>query len=182
MSVETTIYFLALLFVGVPAALRVSVEPVRIRVRNPTALAMVATWIAGRAVYAATGEWLPLKAMVLFDWAVIVAILSKKDWRICSPHGGWQYLICFLWHERSPCDRAILALFPMVWLFYAPVVDSRTQYWVLWSLSMAQLALAGLEPLQSWLGAMAKTSRADAKGRPPPGLTFHAPVRETGLV
>lgn len=175
MSPEELIYFAAIMLIGVPAAFRLD------GIRNPTALAMVATWFVGRAVYVLSGDGMPIKAMVLFDWAVIVTIFAKKDWRICAPHSGLEYLACFVWHERSPCDRAIIAMFPVVWLFYAPVAGPITQFWVLYLLGLAQLMLAGFEALQHWLGAMAKQSRADAKGRSPPGLNFHAPVRETGF-
>lgn len=170
MSPLEAIYFAAILLIGVPAAFRLSG-----RVRNPVAFVMVASWVFCRILYAITGEGMPIQAMVLSDCAVIAAMFVKEDWQPC----GYETLgrqFCAIWWERTPWDRAILCLFPVVWLFYAPIVGAQLQYWVLWSISLAQLMLAGLESLTLAQGLSANKSRADAPERPPPRL--FATVRE----
>lgn len=180
MSAEELIYFAAILFVAATAALRFTAIARfpwrRPQAGNPTALAMVITWAICRLLYWWSGEAMPLQASVLSDVAVVAAIYCKREWRRCS-YETIRLQMAALWRERSPWDRAILTLFPLVWLFYAPVVDPQTQYWTLWSLSMAQLALAWLEPLYDRRGLSANMPRADAAERPPPRLDFRAPVR-----
>ncbi len=145
MSTASALYFAAILLIGVPAAFRLNG-----RIRNATAFAMVAMWLFGRVVYWLTGEWMPLQAMVLQDMVVIAAMFVKEDWRDCSPYTNLRYQFCALWNERSPWDRAILALFPVAWIFYFPVVDGQKQFWTLWGLGLLQLIAAGLEALTLW--------------------------------
>lgn len=169
MSTSTFIVFLAILFVGVPASLRVT--GLKVRVRNPVALTMVATWLAGQAVYFATGESMPIKAMVLFDSAVISAMFVKDDWISC-PYDNWRHQLACLWHERTPWDKGILALFPLAWLFYTPLVGGDFQYWTLWGIGLVQLALAGQEALHHWQRARGHAPRVDARGDDPPRSLF----------
>lgn len=176
MSLSTFIVFLAILFVGVPAALRVTGH--KVRIRNATALAMVAMWLVGQAIYLATGETMPLGAMFLQDMVVIMAIYAKPDWQDCFPYRTFRQQIRAAWLERSPWDRGILALFPLAWLFYAPIVGAQLQYWTLYGIGLAQLMLAGQEAFPLLRGRMAKKSRAEDAG--PPGLTFAAWERGYG--
>jgi hypothetical protein len=110
--------------------------------------------------------------MVLADFAVLTVIYSKDDWRDCSPYSGLRHQLCALWLERSPWDRAIIALFPVVWLLYFPIVNPFTQYWMLWSLGLIQLMLAGREALDPWLER--RKRRAVSVEPPPPNSEFHA--------
>lgn len=177
MSTPAAIFFLCVLVVGLPASLRV--HGFSVRVRNATALAIVATWLFGQLIYALTGEWLPLQAMVLQDMVVVATMFAKQDWQDCSPYPTLRRQIVCFWLERSPWDRAILALFAPAWLLYAPILDPLTQFWTLWSIGLAQLMLAGAEAFHLWQKTKANSSRADAQG-PPPRLDFYAPAREWG--
>lgn len=197
MTFLEAVYFVAIVCVGVPAAFRISdvwagrgwaaalwsilkaLARGRIHVRNPTALAMVGSWVACRMIYEATGETMPMQALVLSDIAVIATIYCKRVWQDCS-YATLRLQLAAIWWERSPWDRAILAIFPFVWLFYAPVLDPRSQYLALWSLSLAQLMLAGAEALHLHRGQMAIKSRADAPERPPPRHDFYAPAAGGG--
>jgi hypothetical protein len=174
MTFPEAFYFAMIVCVGVPSAFRLNA-----RVRNPTALAMVATWFACRMSYEASGETMPRRALVLSDIAVVTTIYCKQVWRTCS-YATLRLQLVALWFERSPWDRAILAIFPFVWLFYAPILEPKPQYWVLWSLSLAQLMLAGAEALHLHRGQMAIKSRADAPERPPPRQDFYAPAAGGG--
>lgn len=173
MSAPTLLYFLAVLFVGMPAALRVTGH--KVRVRNATALAFVLMWLFGRAVYAATGEWLPVQAMVFQDIVIVATIFAKDDWCDLWPYRSMKAQLAALWLERSPWDRAILALFVPAWLLYFPILSPIPQFWTLWGIGLAQLMLSGAEAFHLWLRTDGHRFRADARGRSPP-LLF-APVR-----
>lgn len=175
MSAPTFLYLLAVIAV-LPAAIRVTGRP-SIHVRNATALALVATWLFSRIVWFLTGEWLPLQAMFVEDMVVIGAMFTKEDWYSCPYKNGWHQLAC-LWLERTPWDKAILAIFPVAWLLYTPVLEPTLQFWVLWSLSLGQLILAGLEGFHLHLAGNGQTLRA-ADERPP-GLEFTAWERSYG--
>lgn len=173
MSTPTLIFFLAVI-ACLPAAIRVTGRP-SIRVRNATALALIVMWLFSRLVWALTGEWLPLKAMVIQDMVVIATVFAKRDWQDCAPYVDLRRQFAAMWLERSPWDRAILALYAPTWLLYAPVAAPIIQFWALWGIGLAQLALAGHEALSLWLRDNGQSTRADAPGRPPP-RTFFAPV------
>lgn len=172
MSTPSFIYFLAILFVGATCTLRVTGR--KVSVRNATALAMVATWFACRLIYEATGEGMPLQGMVLSDCVVIAAMFCKDDLRYTA-YETVQKQLAAMWHERTPWDKAILALFPAVWIFYAPVTDGRSQYWTLYGIGLVQLALAGWEAFYLRLQGNGQTPRADAPDIPPGSL--FAPAR-----
>lgn len=177
MSPLEAIYVVAIFFVGVPSAMRLrGIIP---HVRNPVAFAMVATWIACRLLYsfAHPSRDELLAATILSDCMVIAAMFVKEDWITCGYKNRWHQLAC-MWHERTPWDRAILAIFPVAWVFYAPILNDYYQYRVLWGLSMAQLALAGWESLHLMFAGNGQTPRA-ADERPP-GLRFTAWERSYG--
>lgn len=165
---------MAIVLIGLPASIRATLRPLRIAVRNPTALAMVVGWVFGWSIYQATGIGMPIQTMVLCDWAVITVIYSKSDWSDCAPYSGWRHQLCAVWLERSPWDRAIIALFPFVWFFYTPIVDIYYRYWALYGLGLAQLMLAGREALNPWLERMAITLPAATPGHDPPGMELDA--------
>lgn len=191
MSAPTLIYFIAIIAV-LPAAIRVTGRP-SIHVRNPVALAMIVMWLFSRFIWWKTGQWLPIQAMLIQDMAVIGAMFVKDDWITCPYRNSWHQIRC-LWHERTPWDKGILAIFPVAWLFYisasaafiGPAVrllipaatDGVIQFWVLWSLSLAQLTLAGLEGFHPFAAGNGQTLRADDER--PPGLGFTAWERSYG--
>lgn len=162
-----------MLVVGLPAGLRVT--GFKVRIRNPVALAMVASWLAGQAIYYATGITMPTKAMILFDSIVVSTMFVKEEWVACD-YRDWRHQLACLWHERTPWDKAILALFPLAWLFYTPLVGGEIQYWTLWGIGLAQLMLAGHEALHMWQRAKGHSSRADAPRDDPP-RSFFAPAQ-----
>lgn len=175
MSPEEAFYFAAIVLVGLPAAFRLSfvwdsrgllVTVLRlagsIRVRNPVALAMVATWFACRLLWSITGEC-PPQALVISDMVVIASTFVKDDWAESAYRGKRHMIACLLWFERTPWDRVILALFPVAWLLYGPVL-TRFEYWTLYGIGLAQLAIAGWEGVHNWQRTKANSSHADAPG------------------
>ncbi len=173
MSLAELIYIAAIVLIGGPASFRVagwSGFVPALRVRNPVAFAMVATWFACRLLYWGTGQGMVPEVMAVSDMFVIAAMFVKDDWRCCPYRNRWHQIAC-LWLERTPWDRGILALFPVAWWLYTPVLPPLVQYWVLWGIGLAQLALAGLEGLHSWQRSNGQTPRAAAPGEPP-GFRF----------
>lgn len=171
MTKAEAFYAAAIIACGVTAAIRV--QGFRVRVGNITALAMVAMWFLGRLIYALTGEGTPIRFMLVQDAAVIASMFIKNEWVDC-PYRSLTHQLACLWHERTPWDKAILALFPVAWFFYARVLNPSHQYWTLWGIGLLQLALAGLEAIHFRQRAKAKSLHADAPGQPPG--TLFAPV------
>lgn len=152
MSLEEALFLAIVLLVGLPAG--ITVQP--LRTRNGTALALTGAWFFGWAIYIVCGIGMPVQAMLIADFAVITVIYCKDDWRDCSPYRGWAHVLCSVWLERSPWDRAILAMFPLAWVFYAGLFSDHLRYWALWLIAAAQFLLAGWEALSN-----TRTANAD---------------------
>ncbi len=163
MSPEEAIYFAAVIAVGMTQALR----------RNATAIALVATWLVCRVIYEKAGHC-PLQAQIISDMIVIAAMFVKEDWVNYAYRNGWHQLAC-MWTERTPWDRVILALFPVMWLNYFPILSTTPQCWTLWGIGLIQLGLAGHEAFHQWRKTRANSSLADAPEHP--SGTLFAPVR-----
>ena len=168
MSPEEIFYFTTIILVGVSQLFR--------PLRNATAVAMVATWFVCRLLYSMTQPTPDeqLVMAVLSDCVVIAAMFVKEDWVTCPYQTRWHQLAC-LWLERTPWDKTILALFPVAWLFYFPILSPQSQYWTLYGIGLTQLALASREAYRQWQVTKANSSRADAPEEPPRSL--FAPVR-----
>lgn len=130
--------------------------------RNLTALALVLSWAFGYVVYVATGDGLALKYYVMADIAAIAMIACKKEARNLRPYrGAWHQLQCMIL-ERSPWDRIVLLIFPLMWTFYVVNVSDFARYWALYLLYVIQLLASGGEALQSWLAVRKANARQPA--------------------
>jgi hypothetical protein len=120
--------------VGIPAAMR-----------NPTAAALVMSWLAGEAIYLVTGNSLPTDFYLFPDIFVLAVIMAKQEVCNLRPYrGAWHQLKCMVL-ERSPADRIIMLIFPVMWVLYAAPVHPFYKWWALYYLVIAQLAAAGYE-------------------------------------
>lgn len=115
--------------------------------RNPTAAALVVSWLACEAIYRSGGN--PTDYALFFDAAVITAILCK--------------------HRRSPADRAVILLFPIAWFFYIAEVSDLHRYWVLYGIQLAQFLTAGADSLVRFYRSRAVS---DTPGNPPFGASY----------
>lgn len=146
MSLEAAFFLGVVLCVGLPAGITLGG-----RLRNLTALALSLSWFAGYGFYLATGEGMSGTFLWLVDVTVIAAIFAKDEWAICAPYAGLRHQLRATWWERSPWDRAVLAIFPVAWIFYVLPISPFAEYWALYYLALAQFALAGWESLHPWL-------------------------------
>lgn len=136
MTTPEFVFALAVLCVGLPSAFTLGG-----RLRNLTALALSLSWGASEAAYYLTGEGMSPFFMWIIDVTVIAAILAKNEY---TDLPGWR-------NQISPWDRAVLAIFPVAWLFYVVPIDPYGRYWALYILALAQFALASWEVLHPWL-------------------------------
>lgn len=158
------------LLVGIPAAVRfVRWRP---RVRNLTAFALVLSWCFGQGIWLVTGNNLPISAYVIADIFVLAAIFCKADWQQYWPYEGWKAQLLALWYERSPWDRAVIAIFPVMWCVYALPLGEWTKWALLWWLSAAQFFFAGGEAIHL-VGLSANKSCVETPGGSP-GSEFRA--------
>lgn len=113
--------------------------------RNWTVVAMVASWGVLQAAWLMTREWSPMLELIC-DYAVLIAIFVKEE-RDCDPYKSvWHQLACIV-TRRSPCDRVVMLLFPLMWVLYVSPVDPYYRWWGLWWLSAIQYLAAGYEGL-----------------------------------
>lgn len=120
--------------------------------RNPTALALVLSWAFGYVIYLATGDAPELKYYVMADIAVLVIIICKPL-QFHGPYENWRHQLQCFFLERSIWDRAVVLIFPLVWVFYVVNISEFARYWALYGLYGAQLLASSGEALQSWLVA-----------------------------
>lgn len=132
--------------------------------RNPTAAALVLAWLAGQGIYLVTGDNLPVEYYVFPDAVVIAVIASKFEWCNLAPYRGlWHQLSCLLL-ERSPADRIVLAIFPLMWLLYLSPLDPFHTWYALWGLVLAQFVAAGIEAFQSYRRGADAADQPDEPG------------------
>lgn len=145
------------LAIGVPSAWR-----------NPTAAALVLSFVFSNLVYVFTGNGLAVEAYLFPDIAVIAIIFCKKNHRDYPLQGGdWHQLKC-LWLERSPADRIVLSIFPLMWIGYVADVDPYYKYWALYWLAIIQFLAAGVEGFLK----LTRRARAASETLAPPGDVF----------
>lgn len=137
------IFFIAF-GIGLPAAFRspFSGKPF---LRNPTPLALLASWVAAEIWWIATGNSIAVSVYFMTDIAVIAVILAKsiiRAGRASSPD-------ITLW------DKAILGLFVFAaWPAYI-AANPLIQFWVPWATVVLQFLLAGTESFLGWRKAVA---------------------------
>ena len=93
--------------------------------RNPTAGALVLCWVFSEGLYTFTGNGLAVNYFIFPDLAAIAVIFAK--------------------HKQSVPDYIVLAIFPIMWIFYVSPFAPYYEYWGLWWLSIAQFVSAGSE-------------------------------------
>lgn len=87
-------------------------------------LVLAVSWMAGQAVYIATGEAVPIWLYAPLDVVVLASVLY---WRTT-----WL-------------DWIIAAIFPLQWWAYFNL-EGAGQWWVLWALAAVQMLAAGPWP------------------------------------
>ena len=131
--------------------------------KNPTAAALCLSWIFCKVLYLATGDGLAVEYYLLPDIFVLAIIFAKPDYHHYDLCGGdWHQLKC-LWLERSPADRAVMSLFPIVWLTYVAAISPFLQWQMLWGAAILQFLFASAESLE----ALHSRRGADAAHRLP---------------
>lgn len=139
MTLPHSIMWATVAVVGVPSAMR-----------NPTAAALVVSWLFSESLFLLTGNGLALEYFVFPDIAVIAVIFCKRDWKPCETYrSAWHQLKCVLL-ERSPSDRLIVCSYPICWALYVSDIDPYYQWWGLFHISVAQFLAAGWEALHGY--------------------------------
>lgn len=137
MTIPELLIILVVAVVGVPSA-----------TWNPTAAALVISWLAGEAVYFATGNNLPVEYYLYPDIFVLAVIMAKPEFCNLRPYKSvWHQLKCILF-ERSPEDRGVMLAFPVMWLVYGMAVDPYYKWWTLYVLVILQFFASALEAVR----------------------------------
>lgn len=132
---------------------------------NPTAAALVISWIVGEVVYLITGNNLPTTIYLFPDFFVLAVIMAKAEAFDCRPYRGtWHQLRCILL-ERSGADRVVMAIFPVMWLLYVADIHPFYKWYALWSLTIAQFLAVGWESIAQFHRAGAVSARRDHPSR-----------------
>jgi hypothetical protein len=138
MSTPALIMWAVVLLVGVPSAWR-----------NPTAAALVLCWIFGEVVFVLTGNSLPVKYYAYPDIFVIAVIFAKGAYQCQYPYRSlWHQLECIVL-ERSPADRVVMLIFPVMWALYISALHPYYLWYALWGLTIVQFLAAGWEAFSS---------------------------------
>ena len=155
MTLQEIILIAVVAVVGIPSAWR-----------NPTAAALVLAWIAVKMLYLVTGDGLAVEWYMYPDVAVLAVIYCKPAWQPCDYYRSlWHQFACAVL-ERSPSDRAVMAIFPLMWVAYFVPIDPFVQWHLLWAGAILQFLFASAEPLADFFH-----SRRDAEAaNSPPKL------------
>jgi hypothetical protein len=114
---------------------------------NLTAGALVMAWIAGQIVYLITGDNLPVEFYLYPDVFVLAVIFAKPEWCNLRPYtSAWHQLKCIVL-ERSPADRIVMLIFPLMWVIYGAQISDFHRWWSLYFLCLVQLLAAGWESI-----------------------------------
>lgn len=125
------------LVVGVPAMWK-----------NMTAIGLVGSWVILQAAWLLT-HVASVGLELVCDVAVIGVMLVKPDYEDGFPYRGMRHqLAAMFWTERTPCDRIIGAIFPLMWVLYAIDISDYYRWWGLWWLAAIQFVAAGVEPVR----------------------------------
>lgn len=135
MSTPAIIMWAVVMLIGVPAGWR-----------NPTAAALVLSWIFGEVVAMVTGNNLPVEYYLYPDLFVLAVIMIKPERCNLRPcRSILAQLKCILL-ERSLADRIIMLIFPAMWVIYT-IQSPYYKWWALWTLAIIQFLAAGAEAL-----------------------------------
>lgn len=142
MSWPSFAMYLVVACVGLPAAFR-----------NPTAAALVISWLAGEIAWMVTGNNLPLSTYFAAD-IVVVSIIYAKTIRHCGPkeYPSMRGQLRCLVTDLTICDRWIVAIFLLgMWPAYVLSIHPYYKWFWLWGLAISQFLLAGAETAQSYV-------------------------------
>lgn len=114
--------------------------------RNPVAAALVLQWSIAQGSWLATGDELPIWLYRPTDIAVLAIIYLK--------------------HGRTRSDWTVVAIFPVMWAFYAMPISKADIWWSLWVLAILQFMSAAVGALEDY---RLVCSRAASSGLKPPG-------------
>lgn len=129
--------------------------------RNPTAAALVVSWSVGEMIWLATGNPLPVSYYPFLDIAVLAVIACKPPYRRWQPRGAWERLQGIIL-DRSPADRAVVLVFPIMWLIYVAPLHPYYAWWSLWLLAIIQFLAAGWESLSKFRRSRAVSDTPDS--------------------
>lgn len=141
-----------------------------------------ATWAALGLAYFITQGWYLLEKssgrelsvgdLWMIDVLTVALVFCKAIARCPDQEyrTARQHLRCMVAAFTVP-DRAVVAIFPLMWLVYVLRIDDFSRWWVLYGLAMAQFLVAGGEALNEWRKARVP---ADEPDTPSSGLMFAA--------
>lgn len=118
---------------------------------NATSWILAGSYFATQAWFLVVGVVNP-GDMFMLDLTAVLLIYCKaiaRDERCEEYRGGWDQFICFL-YAPTLCDRAILTVFPLMWLAYVLKISDHARWWSLFALAMLQFLFAGHEALTRW--------------------------------
>ncbi len=146
MSIYGLIMWCVMLLIGVPSAWR-----------NPTAAALVGAWVFSKALFLATGDGLAVNFYVFPDIAALAIILAKPEYCFRGYDRSWWMEFKCILLERSPSDRAVMLLFPVLWWGYVADISEYSRYFVLWGASILQVLFASAESLETFWASRAQS-------------------------
>lgn len=107
-------------------------------------------WIVAEAIYIVTGNSLPVEYYVFPDIFVLTVILCKAEYQCLWPYDSlWHQLKCVVL-ERSPADRIIMLIFPVMWALYIAELHPYYKWWALYFFALAQFFAAGWEAFSAY--------------------------------
>ena len=138
MSTPAVIMWAVVFAVGFPSAWR-----------NPTALALALSWLAGEVTWLLTGNNLPTSTYFMADVAVISLIYAKTIRRVgVKSYPTLRKQIYCLFLDLTVCDRWVVAIFLLgMWPLYISTIDPYYQWWALWSFAILQFLFAAAEAI-----------------------------------
>ena len=152
MSLPAIIMLAVVLLVGVPSAVRISPrERPRVTLLNPTAAALVIAWLVPEWWWLRSGDSLPVHLYFYTDLFVMFVLCAKA------------------WVRRATAwDIAIMAIFPVMWLYYFDgQIGAAHKWYALFLLTLAQFLAAGADPFFAWLEPRAANTPATASRQKP---------------
>lgn len=105
-----------------------------------------------------------LDEMFMLDIAVIGLVFCKAIARCPEAEGDSfrEHLRCFV-TAPTICDRAVLAIFPLLmWPGYVLGISEYHRWWLLAWAGLAQFLIAGHEAVSDWLSAKRSSDEQDA--------------------
>lgn len=161
--------YLVIALVGLPAAFR-----------NPTAFALVVAWLVPEILYRFTEDNLPLKIYFIADITIIGVICTKATIKEgCRTYPTIKLQLKCAWEAITSWDCWIAASYIfMVWPVYVSYLHPYYKWWVLWTLVVLQILLAGGEALTHTLGERKRRVMSHPPGGH--GLLYAARIRSNG--